>query len=73
MWAVAPADEDHVLEAGLLLDRIDQPGEVPIDETDGAAGVLQDVGEFLRREPQVQRVHHTPAEQRGVEQREVLG
>ncbi len=73
MWRVTVADEDHVLESCLGLDLVDDRCEVFVDETDRAARVLEDVGEFLRSEPEVERVDHAAAEQGRVEEHEILG
>ena len=68
---IARADQDDLLQPGVGANRVDQPGEERVDETDPRLGITQYIGKFLGCEPEVQRVDDAAAEKRCVVQLEV--
>ena len=68
----AVVHEDHVADrVELVHERPDQPGHRVVEEDDLVLGVVDDVGELLGEQPQVECVRHPAGARRGEVELEV--
>ena len=69
---ITGADQHHLVDARFGAHRVDQGREESVRETDPAPRVLDDEGQLVRRQPQVEGSDDRAAQEAGVEELEEL-